>query len=113
MLKITYKNLEDIIQVSTERKDKIYFVEVKTVWNGCSHINAPVIKKIENDFKGLLEVYQIDLEDNKNSLIETCFEYTPSALIIRDGIVMKTLSGTFSRKSVEKILRDLLNDLYV
>jgi hypothetical protein len=113
MSKITYKNLEDIIQGSTERKDKIYFVEVKTEWNGCSHINAPVIKKIENDFKGIIDVYQINLEDNKNSLIETCFEYTPSALFIRDGIVIKTLRGTFSRKSVEKILRDLLNDLQV
>jgi len=113
MSKITYKNLEDIIQSSTIRKDKIYFVEVKSVWNGCSHINAPVVEKIENDFKGIIEVYQIDLEDNKNSLIETCVEYTPSALIIRDGIVIKTLSGTFSRKSVEKILRDLLSDLFV
>jgi hypothetical protein len=113
MSKITYKNLEEIIQTSTERKDKIYFVEVKTEWNGCSHINAPVIEKIENDFRGIIEVYQIDLEDNKNSLIESCFEYTPSALFIRDGIVIRTLNGTFSRKSAEKILRDLLNDLYV
>ena len=113
MSKITYKNLEDIIEGSTERKDKIYFVEVKTDWNGCSHINAPVIEKIENEFKGIIEVYQIDLEHNKNSLIETCFEYTPSALFIRDGIVIKTLNGTFSRKTVEKILRDLLNDLHV
>ena len=113
MSKVTYKNLEDILHDSTKRKDKIYFVEVKTDWNGCSHINAPVIKKIENDFKGIIEVYQIDLEDNKNSLIETCFEYTPSALFIRDGIVIKTLNGTFSRKSAEKILRDLLNDLHV
>ena len=113
MSKITYKNLEDILQGSTDRKDKIYFVEVKTDWNGCSHINAPVIKKIENEFKGIIEVYQIDMEDNKNSLIETCFEYTPSALLIRDGIVIKTLNGTFSRKSLEKILRELLNDLHV
>ena len=113
MSKITYKNLEDIIQSSTERKDKIYFVEVKSDWNGCSHINAPVIKKIENDFKGIIDVYQIDLEDNKNSLIETCFEYTPSVLLIRDGIVIKSLNGTFSRKIIEKILRDLLNDLQV
>ena len=48
MSKITYKNLEDILQGSTERKDKIYFVEVKTDWNGCYHINAPVIEKIEH-----------------------------------------------------------------
>jgi len=113
MSKITYKNLEDIIQSSTERKDKIYFVEVKSDWNGCSHINVPVVKKIGYDFKGIIEVYQIDVEDNKNSLIKTCFEYTPSALFIKNGIVIKTLNGTFSRKSVEKILKDLLNDLYV
>ena len=113
MSKTTYKNLKDIIHRSTERRDKIYFVEVKSEWNGCSHINAPVIEKIENDFKGIIEVYQIDLEDNKNSLIETCFEYTPSALLVRDGIVIKTLNGTFSRKVVEKILRDLLNGLKV
>ncbi|MGB5850450.1 MAG: thioredoxin family protein [Ignavibacteriaceae bacterium] len=113
MSKITYKNLEDIILGSTERKDKIYFVEVKTDWNGCTHINAPVIKKIENDFKDIIEVYRIDLEDNKNSLIETCFESTPSVLFIKDGIVIKTLNGTFSRKSVEKILLDLLSGLHV
>ncbi len=47
MSKVTYKNLEGIIQVSTERKDTIHLVEVKTDWNGCSHINAPVIQKIE------------------------------------------------------------------
>lgn len=113
MSKITYKNLEDIIQSSTEKKDKIFFVEVKSDWNGCSYINAPVIEKIENEFKGIIEVYQINLEDNKNNLIEICFEYTPSVLFIRDGIVIKTLSGTFSRKIVDKILRDLLNDLQV
>jgi hypothetical protein len=109
----TYKNLEDIIMNSTEKKDKIYFVEVKSDWNGCSHINAPVIKQVENDFRGIIEVFRIDFEDNKNSLIENCFEYTPSVLLIRDGIVIKTLNGTFSRKIIEKILRDLLNDLQV
>ncbi len=109
MSKVTYENLEDIIKRSTERKDTIHLVEVKTDWNGCSHINAPVIQKIENDFKGIIEVYRIDLEDNKNSLIETCFERTPSVLFIQDGIVIKTLNGTFSRKSIEKILVELLN----
>jgi thioredoxin-like negative regulator of GroEL len=112
MSKVTYENLEDIIKRSTERIDKIHLVEVKTEWNGCSHINAPVIKKIENEFEGIIEVYQIDLEDNKNSLIETCFESTPSVLFIKDGIVIKTLNGTFSRKSAEKIVLDLLNGLH-
>ena len=112
MSKVTYENLEDIIKRSTERKDTIHLVEVKTEWNGCSHINAPVIKKIENEFEGIIEVYRIDLEYNKNSLIETCFESTPSVLFIKDGIVIKTLNGTFSRKSVEKIVLDLLNGLH-
>ena len=111
MSKVTYENLEDIIKRSTERKDTIHLVEVKTEWNGCSHINAPVIKKIENEFEGIIEVYRIDLEYNKNSLIETCFESTPSVLFIKDGIVIKTLNGTFSRKSAEKIVLDLLNGL--
>lgn len=112
MSKVTYKILEDIIHYSTERKDTIYLVEVKADWNGCSHINAPVIQKIENDFKGIIEVFRIDLEDNKNSLIETCFESTPSVLFIKNGIVIKTFNGTFSRKRIEKILQDLLNGLH-
>jgi thioredoxin-like negative regulator of GroEL len=106
----TVKNtLEDIVRYSTDSKDKIFLVEVKVDWNGCSHINAPVITKIENDFKGIIELYRVDLKDNKNSSIETCFETTPSVLFIKDGIVIKTLTGTFSRKSIEKILAELIN----
>ena len=109
MTQTAEKTIEDIVRDSTDRKDKIYLVEVNVDWNGCSHINAPVIKKIENDFKGIIEFHRVGLEDNKNSIIETCFESTPSVLFIRDGIVIKTLNGTFSRKCIEKILEELLN----
>ena len=57
----------------------------------------------------MIELYRVDLKDNKNSSIETCFETTPSILFIKDGIVIKTLNGTFSRKSIEKILVEFLN----
>ena len=109
MTQTAEKTIEDIIRDSTDGKDKIYLVEVKADWSGCSHINAPVIKKIEDDFKGMIELYRVDLKDDKNSSIETCFETTPSVLFIKDGIVIKTLNGTFSRKSIEKILVEFLN----
>ncbi len=107
MTKTAEKTLEDIIQESTEMDKKIFLVEIRADWSGSSHIIEPIIKKIENEFRHLIEVKRINLESNKKSLTEICSEFVPSVLFIRDGIVLKLLNGTFSKKSIEKILLDL------
>jgi len=88
---------------------KIFLVEVKADWSGSSHIIAPIIKKVENEFRHLVEVKRINQESNKNLLTEICSEFVPTVLFIKDGIVLKLLNGTFSKKSIEKILIDLLD----
>jgi thioredoxin-like negative regulator of GroEL len=109
MTQTAEKTLEEIFQDSRVTSKKIFLVEVRADWSGSSHIIAPIIKKIENEFRHLIEVKRINLESNKKSLTEICSEFVPSVLFIRDGIVLKLLNGTFSKKSIEKILLDLLD----
>ena len=109
MTQTAEKTIEDIIQESTEMEKKIFLVEIRADWSGSSHIIAPIIKKIENQFRHLIEVKRINLESNKKSLTEICSEFVPSVVFIRDGIVLELLNGTFSKKSIEKILLNLLD----
>ena len=109
MTQTVEKTIEDIIQDSKEMEKKIFLVEIRVDWSGSSHIIAPIIKKIENQFRHLIEVKRINLESNKKSLTEICSEFVPSVVFIRDGIVLELLNGTFSKKSIEKILLNLLD----
>lgn len=109
MTQTAEKNLEEIFRDSTAQSKKIFLIEVRADWSGSSHIIAPIIKKIESEFRHLIEIKRIDLESSKKSLTEICSEFVPSILFIRDGTVLKLLNGTFSRKSIEKILVEFLN----
>ncbi len=109
MKQITEKTLEEIYNDSTKEGEIIFLVEVRAEWSGSSHIVAPIIKRVENEFRHLIEVRRIDLESNKKTLNEICAEFIPSVLFIKNGELLEILSGTFSKKSIEKILLDLLD----
>jgi thioredoxin-like negative regulator of GroEL len=109
MKQITEVSLEEIYKDSTKNGEIIFLVEVRAEWRGSSHIVAPIIKRIESEFKHLIEVRRIDLESNKKTLNEICAEFIPSVLFVKNGELLEILSGTFSKKSIEKILLDLLD----
>ncbi len=111
MKQITEVSLEEIYKDSTKNGEIIFLIEVRTEWRGSTHIIAPIIRRIANEFRHLIEVRKIDLESNKETLNAICTECIPSVLFIKNGELLEILSGTFSKKSIEKILLDLLDGL--
>lgn len=89
---------------------KPMLIEVRADWCGGSHIIAPIIKKIEQDFKKKITIERIDYESNKDFLIQCGVKDVPSIILVKDGNIFKMIAGTPSKRNLEKLLGDLLNN---
>lgn len=83
-------------------------VEVQAKWSGGSHLMDLIITKIEEEFHKQINVIRIDLEIHREFLSQFGIESAPALLILSNGQIIKVIKETLSRKSLEKIVRDLI-----
>jgi thioredoxin 1 len=99
------RSFEDLISSS-----KPMLIEVKADWCGGSHIIAPIIKKIEQDFGNRIMIERIDYESNKSFLLDCGIENVPSIMLVKDGKIYKLINGTLSKRNLEKLINELLSN---
>jgi thioredoxin 1 len=110
MNKITIKNSETSTFKDLLNSSKPMLIEVKADWCGGSHIIAPIIKKIQHDFENKIQIERIDYESNKNFLKDCGIEKVPSIMLVKDGKIYKLINGTLSKRNLEKLIDELLNN---
>ncbi|UCH65413.1 MAG: thioredoxin family protein [Ignavibacterium sp.] len=104
------KNSETSTFKDLLNSSKPMLIEVKADWCGGSHIIAPIIQKIEQDFGNRVMIERIDYESNKSFLMDCGIENVPSIMLVKDGKIYKLINGTLSKRNLEKLIDELLNN---
>jgi thioredoxin-like negative regulator of GroEL len=106
---INYKKNEKRLMTEISTNYYPILVEVRAEWSGGSHLMDLIINKIEEEFKHQIKVVRIDLEVHKELLSPFGIENAPALLLISKGQVIEVIKETLSRKSLEQIIRNLIN----
>ena len=83
-------------------------VEVSSKWSGVSHLMDLITGKIELEYNKVLNVVRIDFEEHKELFNYIGIEKAPAFLIINNGNITDIIKETVSKKSLEKIICNLL-----
>ncbi len=92
------------------KTSKPMLIEVRADWCGGSHIIAPIIKKIEQEFENKITIERIDYESNRDFLIQCGVKNVPSIILVKDGKIYELINGTLSKRNLRKLVDDLLNN---
>lgn len=102
--KINKKKL--LAEISTNCKPAL--VVVQASWSGGSHLMDLIVDKVEEEFHDQIKIIRIDLEVHKELLSQFGIENSPAFLLISKGQIVEIIKETLSRKSIEKIVRNLI-----
>ena len=109
MKKLANKHLgEDTLKDLLVSKKPV-LLEVREHKICCSHLIAPVISRIENEFDNSIKVARIDYESHKEFLEKLNVDSFPTIVLLKEGKVMKQVRGTVSRSNINSLVMELLN----
>ena len=76
-------------------------------WCGPCRNFAPILEKVANDFKGIVNVFKINVDDNSELASLYKVRSIPTSIIFKDGEAIDTFIGSLP----EEELRNKLNAL--
>lgn len=106
---IVSSNLKDKSLIELLKKNKLMLLEVRANWCGGSHIIAPVIKKIEEEFNGMIKIVRINYDSHREFLRQHNVNSVPVILIVKEGKVLNRIDGTISRGNLKNLVMELLD----
>lgn len=110
MSKIVTSNPNDGPLEELVNSHSIILLEVRADWCGGSHIIAPVIKMIEDEFNNEIKVVRMDYGAHKEFLHKLNVNSIPVVLLLKDGKLENKIDGTISRGDLKNLVQDLLNN---
>jgi thioredoxin 1 len=102
-------NIEESSLKELLKMKKPMLIEIRADWCGGSHIIAPIIAKIENEYNNRVKIVRVNYESHKNFLLEFGVVNVPTVLLMIDGQVLKKINGTISRRNLEILVKELLD----
>lgn len=96
-------NLNKAIQ-----KNLNIIVEFYTDWNASSFIISELLKQLQRDYTGHLEIFFINADESKRLCTQYGIQKIPTLVFFKHGKVVKTLKGTASRSDIINVIETLL-----
>jgi thioredoxin-like negative regulator of GroEL len=84
-------------------------VEVRSNWSGGSHLMDLITNKIELEYSTVLNIVRIDFDAHKELFNHIGIERAPAFLLINNGNIIEIIKETVSKKSLEKIISNLIS----
>jgi thioredoxin 1 len=109
MNKIISSNPKENSLVELLRNNELMLLEVRANWCGGSHIIAPVIKKIEDEFNSTIKIVRMDYDSHREFLYKNNVNSIPVILLVKEGKVINRIDGTISRGNLKNLVLELLN----
>jgi len=109
MNKIISSNPKENSLVELLRNNELMLLEVRANWCGGSHIIAPVIKKIEDEFNSTIKIVRMDYDSHREFLNKNNVNSIPVILLVKEGKVLNRIDGTISRGNLKNLVLELLN----
>jgi thioredoxin-like negative regulator of GroEL len=90
--------LPDSISKEELPSHEFALIEFFTPWNGASHIMNPIIKEVQNSYRGKIKLFRVDVETDKK--LAKCFGVAkaPMFQIYHKGELIEQLEGIVSKK---------------
>ena len=83
-------------------------LKITTNWSGASHIVAPLIEEVAEQFKEEIEFFVVDYDRDKNIISHFQVSIFPTILFFRQGKLVDQLSGIFPKKVLHEKLQSIL-----
>jgi thioredoxin 1 len=83
-------------------------LKITTYWSGASHIVAPIIEELAEQFKGKIEFFVLDYDREKNISGHFQVSTLPTILFFRQGKLVDQLSGIFPKNILHEKLQSIL-----
>ena len=78
-----------------------------TDWSASSFIIAEMLKQLQRDYAGKLEVLFINADESKQLCAEYSIHKIPTLVLFQHGKIVKTLEGTVSRAEIVGLIESL------
>jgi len=84
-------------------------VEFKARWSGISHITNPIMKEIAKAYKGDLDIYSIDIDNNTEISKKYGVNKLPTLVFFDRGKPIDAIVGARSKIEIIKRIESLYN----
>ncbi len=95
-------NLKQAIQ-----KKQNIIVEFYTDWSASSFMMSELLKQLQREYAGCLDVIFIDADDSGPLCVQYGIKKIPTLVFFKQGQVVKTLEGTASRSDMIHLIENL------
>jgi thioredoxin 1 len=82
-------------------------VKVCSSWSGSSHLLSNALSAFASDYRGRVDFYQIDIDEEPEVTETYRVELVPTLLFFRKGQLVDMLSGLMPRKIISAKLESL------
>ena len=95
------------LQEKIKNGDKV-IVEVFANWCGPCRMMKPVFEKVASENKTDVQMYTMDIEDNKDYAMSLGIKSIPSVKIFNEGKVVETKVGVLNEDHIKGLVNSLI-----
>lgn len=88
---------------------KLSVVQFKVDWSGACQIIAPVYKELAEYYNGRVNFYTIDVEAEKDLLMQYGISELPAILFFREGEIVDFIGGLVPKKVIASKIENALS----
>jgi thioredoxin 1 len=102
-MEITAKELEQKVN----NGEKV-IVEFWAPWCGPCRMMKPVFEKVASENKTDVQMYTMDIEDNKDYAMSLGIKSIPTVKVFNQGVISETKVGVLNEDHIKGLVNDLL-----
>jgi thioredoxin 1 len=88
--------------------NKVVLVGFVADWCGACRAQDPILEELRKDIGNEIEIFKIDIDDNRNIFKELRIEATPTLFILKNDNIFKKFVGLTSRNDLIYALNEAL-----
>lgn len=88
-------------------EERHIIVEFFTDWSATSYIIAQMLKQLQRDYAGRIDVLFINADESKELCAAYSIQKIPTLVFLKHGTIVKILEGTASRVKIVELIEDL------
>lgn len=98
------KNIDENDFNELIKKNTLVLVEFGAEWCAPCKKMKPFLEELENEFKGEVEVYFLDISKSQAKAMEYEILSIPQILIFKDGVLVEKVLGEQKKENFKKIV---------
>ena len=87
--------------------DKLVLIDFFATWCGPCKMLAPIISEISDEYSESVKVCKVNVDENQDLALKYNIESIPTLIFIKNGVVIKSSVGFYSKSELDNIIKDL------